>query len=85
MTTLEGVCGSSLIRPGSLLAPSPVLLREQTRARGLLALARSAEMSDQGTAKQVRQVLDYIAVDYAGAVSHGAVVKDSAYAEMKEY
>ena len=52
---------------------------------GPLALARSAELPGQAKAKQVWQLLDYIAVDYAGAVSHGAVVKDSEYAEMQEF
>ena len=52
---------------------------------GLIVSARSAESSDQAKAKQVWQLLDYIAVDYAGAVSHGVVTKDSEYAETQEF
>ncbi len=36
-------------------------------------------------AKQVWQLLDYVAVDYVGAVSQGAVLKESEYAEMQEF
>ena len=36
-------------------------------------------------AKQVWQLLDYVAVDYRGAVSKGAVLKASEYAEMQEF
>lgn len=45
----------------------------------------STELPDQAKAKQVWQLLDYMAVDYAGAVSRGTVVKDSEYAEMQEF
>ena len=36
-------------------------------------------------AKQVWQLLDYVAVDYGGAVANGAVLKASEYAEMQEF
>lgn len=36
-------------------------------------------------AKQIWQLLDYIAVDYRGAVSGGAVLKASEYVEMQEF
>lgn len=39
----------------------------------------------QAKAKQVWQLLDYVAVDYGGAVSHGMVLKDSEYSEMQEF
>jgi high-affinity iron transporter len=52
----------------------------------LLALvffgAASAETSDVET---TWRLLDYIAVDYAGAVSHGAVSSPSEYAEQNEF
>jgi high-affinity iron transporter len=35
--------------------------------------------------KRVWQILDYLAVDYAGAVKDGAVVSPSEYGEMKEF
>jgi high-affinity iron transporter len=46
--------------------------------------ARAADAAEV-KAKQVWQLLDYIAVDYAGAVSRGQVVKASEYAEMREF
>ena len=39
----------------------------------------------EAKAKQVWQLLDYVAVDYGGAVSKGAVLKASEYAEMQEF
>ncbi len=35
--------------------------------------------------RQIWQLVDYIAVDYSGAVQDGAVVSDSEYAEMTEF
>lgn len=52
---------------------------------GLVAPARAAESAVQDKAKQTWQLLDYVAVDYAGAVSQGAVLKASEYAEMQEF
>ena len=45
--------------------------------------ARAAEPSVQERAKQTWQLLDYVAVDYAGAVSHGAVLKASEYVAQR--
>jgi high-affinity iron transporter len=50
----------------------------------MIGPARATEATE-GKAKQVWQLLDYIAVDYGGAVSNGAVLKDSEYAEMQEF
>ena len=36
-------------------------------------------------AKQIWQLLDYVAVDYGGAVANGVVLKSSEYAEMQEF
>ena len=36
-------------------------------------------------AKQIWQLLDYVAVDYGGAVANGSVLKASEYAEMQEF
>jgi high-affinity iron transporter len=36
-------------------------------------------------AKQIWQLLDYVAVDYGGAVANGTVLKASEYAEMQEF
>ncbi len=38
-----------------------------------------------GKVKQVWQMLDYIAVDYAGAVENGAIISKEEYAEMVEF
>lgn len=46
---------------------------------------RAAEPSDEVQAKQAWQLFDYIAIDYGGAISHGAVLKASEFAEMKEF
>ncbi|WP_232080933.1 cytochrome c/FTR1 family iron permease [Variovorax sp. SRS16] len=52
---------------------------------GFASAAIPVEMSVENKAKQVWQLLDYVAVDYGGAVSNGAVLKDSEYAEMQEF
>lgn len=52
---------------------------------GLAANANAQQPDAQGQARQVWQLLDYVAVDYVSAVSHGAVVKESEYAEMQEF
>ena len=40
--------------------------------------------ADEGP-RQLWQLLDYVAVDYGGAVDKGAVVSDSEYAEMRDF
>lgn len=50
-----------------------------------LAPAQAAESAPQAKARQVWQLLDYLAVDYAGAVRDGAVISTSEYAEMQEF
>lgn len=47
--------------------------------------AHAAEPDATETAKRTWQLLDYIAVDYAGAVTDGKVVRESEYAEMAEF
>ena len=47
------------------------------------AWAANPAASDQ--AKQTWQLLDYLAVDYGGAVSDGQIQKASEYEEMKEF
>lgn len=44
-----------------------------------------ADEAVDAKAKQVWQLLDYVAVDYGGAVLGGVVQKDSEYAEMQEF
>ena len=50
----------------------------------LLALPAAASAQDKG-AETAWRLLDYIAVDYAGAVSGGKVVNPAEYAEMQEF
>jgi high-affinity iron transporter len=48
-----------------------------------LTFAETA-VSDSG-AKQLWQLIDYVAVDYGGAVNNGAVVSEAEYAEMLDF
>ncbi len=52
---------------------------------GVASRVIAAEPSMADRAKQVWQLLDYVAVDYRGAVSNGAVLKASEYTEMQEF
>ena len=46
----------------------------------------NAQANDPGTgAKQLWQLIDYVAVDYGGAVHNGAVASESEYAEMLDF
>lgn len=56
-----------------------------TACIGLATAGHAAEPSVEARAKQAWQLLDYIAVDYGGAVSHGEILKASEYAEMQEF
>tara|TARA_R110001599_G_scaffold64023_1_gene178307 strand:- start:1625 stop:3565 length:1941 start_codon:yes stop_codon:yes gene_type:complete len=47
------------------------------------AIAQDAATQDK--AKQIWQVLDYLAVDYGSAVQNGAIVSKNEYAEMQEF
>ncbi|ODU57074.1 MAG: iron permease [Comamonadaceae bacterium SCN 68-20] len=49
------------------------------------ALAAPQPADAGAKAKQVWQLLDYVAVDYRGAVSQGVVLKESEYEEMQEF
>ena len=64
--------------------------------RALIAFAVAAGLSsappvhaavsgEEAKAKQVWQMFDYVAIDYGGAVSNGAVLNASEYAEMQEF
>ena len=47
--------------------------------------AGAAVSAPEDAVRQLWQLLDYVAVDYAGAVANGAVVKPSEFAEMREF
>lgn len=66
-------------------APRPPIVLVLLICVGLAAAVPAAEPSVETKAQQVWQLLDYVAVDYGGAVANGAVLKDSEYAEMQEF
>jgi high-affinity iron transporter len=47
--------------------------------------AHASAPAPDAQARQVWQLLDYVAVDYSGAVADGHVLKQSEYAEMQEF
>ena len=49
------------------------------------ALLSSAALADNNDVQTSWRLLDYIAVDYAGAVQNGQVVNDAEFAEMTEF
>jgi high-affinity iron transporter len=64
------------------LARLVVVLAAFVGAAGLSAAPAFAQQSDVQTAWQL---LDYMSVDYSGAVSNGKIVSQSEYAEMREF
>ncbi|WP_076593908.1 FTR1 family protein [Herminiimonas arsenitoxidans] len=48
-------------------------------------VAFAQDVATQDKAKQIWQVLDYLAVDYGASVQNGAVVSKSEYSEMQEF
>ena len=51
----------------------------------LAAGAQAQETAPDTGAKQLWQLIDYVAVDYGGAVEHGKVVSEAEYAEMLDF
>jgi high-affinity iron transporter len=51
----------------------------------LMSPAQALEKTTEETAKQVWQMLDYMAVDYSGAVADGKISNQAEYAEMQEF
>jgi high-affinity iron transporter len=54
-------------------------------ALGLAALTPTAAQAEDASAQTAWRLLDYVSVDYSGAVSNGSVVSASEYAEMTEF
>ena len=48
-------------------------------------MAHAQPTDQQAGAKQLWQLIDYVAVDYGGAVEHGAVLNEGEYAEMLDF
>ena len=77
------------MRPGHLAAPTPAdarrpLLLWLVLALTLLTLPLAARASD-AEVQTTWRLLDYIAVDYSGAVSGGKVISAAEFAEMTEF
>ncbi|MFP5415055.1 MAG: FTR1 family protein [Gammaproteobacteria bacterium] len=51
----------------------------------VLALVSCAASAANPDVRTLWRMLDYVAVDYRGAVAHGQVLSDSEYAEMKDF
>ena len=51
----------------------------------LIGNAAAQAIPSSADARQLWQLLDYVAVDYGGAVANGAVVSDGEYAEMLDF
>ena len=51
----------------------------------ILATATFAVGTTEADVRRVWQILDYLSVDYAGAVQNGAVVSESEFDEMREF
>ena len=49
------------------------------------ALAQSTSTTQAPDARQLWQLLDYVAVDYGGAVEDGKITSESEYAEMQDF
>ena len=62
-----------------------VLVVSVLMAAGAASAVLAAEPTVEDKAKQVWRLLDYVAVDYGGAIANGAVLKASEYAEMQEF
>lgn len=66
----------------------PLVFRRVFRVLFFCCIFFSALAAAQGVQTQSRQLwqlLDYIAVDYAGAVENGKIISETEYAEMKEF
>lgn len=51
----------------------------------LMSSAVLAQTAASGDARQLWQLLDYVAVDYSGAVADGVIISEAEYAEMLDF
>jgi high-affinity iron transporter len=54
-------------------------------AASLLSGAAAAAPTTEDNARQIWQMLDYVAVDYGGAIDNGKIISADEYAEMQEF
>lgn len=50
-----------------------------------ISAAQAEPKSTEAEARQLWQLLDYVSVDYAGAVQNGSVISEVEYGEMQEF
>jgi len=63
----------------------PVLAMKSFLVCLFLALSASLAQAGEADVRRIWQILDYLAVDYGGAVKDGAVISESEFAEMREF
>lgn len=63
----------------------PRLLLRPLLAFALASLFSTVTHSAETDVRRVWQLLDYLAVDYAGAVKDGAIISEAEYGEMREF
>lgn len=51
----------------------------------IATLGATSAVAAEADVRRIWQLLDYVAVDYAGAVKDGAVISEAEYAEMREF
>ncbi|OGB26582.1 MAG: iron permease [Burkholderiales bacterium RIFCSPLOWO2_02_FULL_57_36] len=71
------------MKPGLIVFFRTTVLLLSLISSGSPALAMDKDTENK--AKQIWQMLDYVAVDYSGAVKNGQVISDDEYAEMLEF
>ena len=81
------------MRPSNCLRRSPTISERKVRRYALIAvlamflsqIISGPALAQDGGVQTVWRLLDYITVDYAGAVSGGRVSSEAEYAEMVEF
>lgn len=61
------------------------LLLVPTFCFALLFAATTSAKTAEPSARQIWQLIDYIGVDYGGAVANGAIISTAEYAEMRDF
>lgn len=75
-------------RPFGFVLSRLLALRSVLAALGVAVLslpAQAAGDAEAASAQTIWQLLDYVAVDYRGAVAEGRIISDIEYAEMAEF
>ncbi len=87
MTLLSRFRPNASPRPSHRSAPRPALRLAALLLAlfGLVAAAGAQATPAQEKVETTWRLLDYLAVDYSGAVQNGKVVSDSEYSEMREF